>query len=137
MHNNARPPVSPASNRSAIPKLTDIVPVSPAAYREIAPAIIDGTIEFRGEQIPIARENAVKIKAAVTILRNQIERAESDNVIRSPPNITSLQIRFDAYCKNIRRLIRRSAPADTTQASARAASIIASPRQSPTALTLQ
>jgi hypothetical protein len=89
-------------------QLTDIVPVSPAAYREIEPAIVDGTIEFRGEQVPIARENAVKIKAAVTLLRNQIERAESDNLVRSRPDITSLQIRFDAYCEDIRRLIHHA-----------------------------
>jgi hypothetical protein len=89
-------------------QLTDIVPVSPAAYREIEPSIVAGTIEFRGEQVSITRENAVKIKAAVTMLRNQIERAESDNLVRSRPNITSLQIRFDAYCEDIRRLIHHA-----------------------------
>ena len=89
-------------------QLTDIVPVSPAAYREIEPAIVDGAIEFGGEQIPITRENAVKIKAAVSALRKDIERAESDNLVRSRPNITSLQIRFDAYCEDIRRLIHHA-----------------------------
>jgi hypothetical protein len=89
-------------------QLTDIVPVSPAVYREIEPAIIDGTIEFRGEQIPIARENTVKIKAAVYALRKELERAESDNLVRSRPDITSLQIRFDAYCEDIRRLIHHA-----------------------------
>ena len=89
-------------------QLTDIVPVSPAAYREIEPAIVDGTIEFRGEQIPITRENAFKIRSAVSALRKDIERAESDNLVRSRPNITSLQIRFDAYCEDIRRLIHHA-----------------------------
>jgi hypothetical protein len=89
-------------------QLTDIVPVSPAAYREIEPAIVDGTIEFRGEQIPITPENTAKIKAAVSALRKDIERAESDNLVRSRPNITSLQIRFDAYCEDIRRLIHHA-----------------------------
>ena len=89
-------------------QLTDIVPVSPAAYREIEPAIVDGTIKFRGEQIPIARENADKIKAAVHALRKDVERAESENLVRSRPNITSLQIRFDAYCDDIRRLIHHA-----------------------------
>src|SRR5580704_8216854 len=46
-------------------QLTDIVPVSPAAFRQIEPTIVDGALEFHGEQIPITRENAVKIKAAV------------------------------------------------------------------------
>jgi hypothetical protein len=89
-------------------QLTDIVPVSPAAYREIEPAIVDGSIEFRGEQIPITPENAPRIKAAVSALRKDLEHAESDNLIRSRPNITSLQIRFDAYCEDIRRLIHHA-----------------------------
>jgi len=74
-------------------QLTDIVPVSPAAYRE---------------QIPITPENTAKIKAAVSALRKDIERAESDYLVRSRPNITSLQIRFDAYCEDIRRLIHHA-----------------------------
>jgi hypothetical protein len=89
-------------------QLTDIVPVSPAVYREIEPAIVDGTIEFRGEQVPITQENATKIKAAVYALRKAVERAESGNLVRSRPNITSLQIRFDAYCEDIRRLIHHA-----------------------------
>ena len=89
-------------------QLTDIVPVSPAVYREIEPAIVDGTIEFRGEQISITRENTVKIKAAVYALRKELERAESDNLVRSRPDITSLQIRFDAYCEDIRHLIHHA-----------------------------
>src|SRR5260370_17284604 len=39
-------------------QLTDIVPVSPAAYREIAPAIANQSISFRGEEIAIVPENA-------------------------------------------------------------------------------
>src|SRR5437867_10438159 len=89
-------------------QLTDIVPVPPAAYRQIAPAITAGAIEFRGEQIPITRENAAKIKAAVNALRKQIERAESDVCLRVPGNITNLQIRFDAYHEDIRQLIQRA-----------------------------
>jgi hypothetical protein len=89
-------------------QLTDIVPVSPAVYREIEPAIVDGTIEFDGEQVPITRENAAKIKAAVHALRQDIERAKSDALHRTPPTITGLQIRFDAYCDDFRRLIGQS-----------------------------
>ena len=89
-------------------RLTDIVLVSPAAYREIELAIVDGTIEFRSEQIPITRENTAKIKAAVSALRKDVERAESDNLVRSRPNITSLQIRFGAYCEDFRRLIQHA-----------------------------
>jgi hypothetical protein len=89
-------------------QLTDIVPVSPAVYREIEPAIVDGTIEFRGEQVPIARENATKIKAAVYLLRKELERAKSDALTRTPPTVTGLQIRFDAFCDDFQRLIGQS-----------------------------
>src|SRR5438093_659440 len=71
-------------------------------------AITAGAIEFRGEQIPITRENAAKIKVAVNALRKQIERAESDVCLRVPGNITNLQIRFDAYHEDIRQLIQRA-----------------------------
>jgi hypothetical protein len=87
-------------------QLTDIVPVSPAAYREIEPAIVDGTIEFRGEQIPITPENAHKIKAAVNALRKDVERAES-----SSPNLATLKIRLDACLEDLRRLIEENNPA--------------------------
>jgi len=82
-------------------QLTDIVPVSPAAYREIEPAIVDGTIEFRGEQIPITRENAAKIKAAISAIRNE----------STSPTIATLKIRIDAYCKDLGRLLEENHPA--------------------------
>jgi hypothetical protein len=89
-------------------QLTDIVPVSSAAYREIKPNIVDGTIEFRGEQIPITPENVLKIKSAVIALRKEIERVKADALTRTPPTITGLQIRFDAFCDDFRRLIGQS-----------------------------
>jgi hypothetical protein len=91
-------------------QLTDIVPVSPAVYREIEPAIADGMLDFRGEQIPITPENAAKIKTAVNALRKEIEQVKSDALTRVPPTITGLQIRFDAYCDDFRRLINQSNP---------------------------
>jgi hypothetical protein len=87
-------------------QLTDIVPVSPAAYREIAPAIADGAIEYRGEQVPITPENAAKIKAAVKFLRNQVERLEA-GVISTPPSIQGVQIRLDVCFDEMTRLIQR------------------------------
>jgi hypothetical protein len=81
-------------------QLTDIVPVSPAAFRQIEPTIVDGALEFDGEQIPITRENAAKIKAAVNALRKEAEQVKS-NFVDTPSDITSLQIRFDAYCDGL------------------------------------
>lgn len=89
-------------------QLTGIVPVSPATYREIAPAITDGALEYLGEQIPIIPENAVKIRTAVAALRKEISRLEDERSNRIPATITDLQMRFDGYCYDIERLQRRS-----------------------------
>lgn len=89
-------------------ELTDIVPVSPAVYRQIEPAVAGGTIEFRGEQIPIIPENAVKIKAAIYALRKEVEHVKSEALTRTPPDLTSLQSRFDAYYADFDRLIGSS-----------------------------
>jgi hypothetical protein len=88
--------------------LTDIVPVSPAAYREIEPAITDGTMEFQGEQIPITRENATKIKAAVNLLRKQIDHLEDQATTRTSPGIVSVQVRFDVCFHELTCLINRT-----------------------------
>src|SRR2546422_10426283 len=45
------------------------------AYSQMAPAISDGAIAFRGEQIPITRETTATTKAAVNPLRKQTEHA--------------------------------------------------------------
>ncbi len=89
-------------------QLTDIVPVSPAAYREIAPAIANQSIQFRGEEIAIVPENAAKIKVAVNTLRKDLDRVEADALHRTTPGITSIQIRFDAVCDDMRRIITRT-----------------------------
>jgi hypothetical protein len=86
-------------------ELTDIVPVSPAVYRQIEPAVAGGTIEFRGEQISIIPENAVKIKAAIYALRKEVEHVKSEALTRTPPDLTSLQTRIDACCEDFDRLI--------------------------------
>ena len=86
-------------------ELTDIVPVSPAVYRQIEPAVAGGTIEFSGEQIPIIPENAVKIKAAIYALRKEVEHVKSEALTRTPPDLTSLQTRLDACYSDLDRLI--------------------------------
>jgi hypothetical protein len=89
-------------------ELTDIVPVSPAAYREIEPAITDGALEFQGEQIPITRENAARIKAAVNVLRKQVDRLENQAGARTAPGIIGVQIRFDVCFDDMIHLIQRN-----------------------------
>jgi hypothetical protein len=89
-------------------QLTDIVPVSPAAYREIAPAIANQSIQFRGEEIAIVPENAARIKVAVNALRKQLDRAEEDAIHRTTPGIVSIRVRFDSICTDMRHIITRA-----------------------------
>ena len=89
-------------------QLTDIVPVSPATYREIEPSIVDGAIEFRGEYIPIARENAGKIRFAVHTLRKEIDRAVEEGATRTSPSIITLQARFDVCFEDLNSLLNRT-----------------------------
>jgi hypothetical protein len=89
-------------------ELTDIVPVSPAVYRQIEPVIVGGTIEFRGEQIPVIPENTVKIRAAIYALRKELEHVKSEALSRTPPDLTSLQTRLDACYADFDRLIGQS-----------------------------
>jgi hypothetical protein len=89
-------------------QLSDIVPVSPAAYREIAPAIADGCIEFLGEQIPITPENSAKIKAAVNTLRKEIDLARPEVYSRTLPSIMGVQVRFDVCFADMEKLLIRS-----------------------------
>jgi hypothetical protein len=85
--------------------LTGIVPVSPAVYREIETAITDGAIEFRGEQIPITRENAAKIKAAVHFFRKEAEDRSNTPTV---PTIRGIQVRFDVCFDETTHLINRT-----------------------------
>jgi hypothetical protein len=50
-------------------QLSQIVNVPATQYRALLPAIEDNTLEFEGERIPIDRENAPKLIAAVQTLR--------------------------------------------------------------------
>ncbi len=52
--------------------LSQIVRISPADYRQIAPAINDAGIDFGEEQIPISPENSYKIFEAVNALRSAL-----------------------------------------------------------------
>lgn len=57
-------------------RLSEIVRISPEAYRQIAPKIEGEQIEIEGKMVPIVPENAVRIRAAVQRLRTALQDAK-------------------------------------------------------------
>ena len=52
-------------------RLSQIVRISPEAYRALAGSVKDNDLELAGERIPIVKENAARILAAVEALRGE------------------------------------------------------------------
>lgn len=104
-------------------QLSEFVNISPETYRKIAPNIHDHQIEIDGVMVPIAAENAIRIRDAVNRMRTQLRKAQED-VIKAQndarqanddvealtsPEVTGLQTRLDACFADMRRLIPRLA----------------------------
>ncbi|HEY2017894.1 MAG TPA: hypothetical protein VGH38_30530 [Bryobacteraceae bacterium] len=62
-------------------RLSEIVKISPEAYRQIAPKIAGEAIEIDGEMVPLVPENAARIRTAVHQMRGQIAIAKAKNPI--------------------------------------------------------
>jgi hypothetical protein len=79
-------------------RLAEIMQISEGSYRRIAGAVHNDCIEVDGELLPIAPENAPRIKRAVLELRRESEhaRAELARAQAVHPTITALKIRLDA-----------------------------------------
>src|SRR5579862_2216561 len=58
-------------------RIAQIVPVSPGTFQALAARIEDGSIEIEGEIVPIAPQNAARIRAAVVDMRSQLARAQA------------------------------------------------------------
>jgi hypothetical protein len=91
-------------------QLSQVMRISPERYRMVEGAVADQTIEFRGEKIPITRENSARIAAAVDALlqanehaRNEILRLgtplESKPPVAETARILSLHSRMDSWLK--------------------------------------
>ena len=88
-------------------RLSEIVRIPAQAYRQIAAHIQDGALNFQGCAIPIAQENAPRIRAAVAALRRQ--SAESKPGPESlEDRIENLGKRFDTLFEVARSLYRNS-----------------------------
>lgn len=84
-------------------RFSEIVPVSPETYRQLAPAIAENALEIEGESIPITPENAPKIRRAVQQLRADLKQSRQRESARL--SITVLQAGFDSLFRDTARLI--------------------------------
>jgi hypothetical protein len=88
-------------NYFAVSQLTRI---SAEMYREIAPAVKDGTLEFKGEVIELAPENAREVTKAVAELRREAAEKKKASVPATPDRLADLDRRFDALMREVREL---------------------------------
>jgi len=97
-------------------QLSEFVNISPETYRQIAPKIHDHQIEIDGVMVPIAAENAIRIRDAVNRMRTQlrqahedVRKANDDLDLLTSPEVIALQTRLDACFADIRCLLPRLA----------------------------
>jgi hypothetical protein len=57
--------------------LSQIMPIQPARYRQLAANVTGNTLEFDGQKIPITPEHAPQIVEAVRTLRSRLEREQA------------------------------------------------------------
>ena len=74
--------------------LTEIAPVSPRTFQQIAAQVTPDTIEINGQPLALTPENAPKIRAAIQLLRHQVQHPAQDP--RPPATVIELRIRLDA-----------------------------------------
>jgi len=107
-------------------RLTEIAPVSPKTFQQIAAQVTPDTIEIDGEPLALTPENAPKIRAAIQSLRRQLQHppgSESERRDPRPPaNVIELRIRLDAVLNDAARAFHALNPmvqADSELASLR------------------
>jgi len=75
-------------------RLTEIAPVSPKTFQQIAAQVTPDTIDVDGQPLALTPENAPRIRAAIQSLRRQSQHPTADP--RPPANIIELRVRLDA-----------------------------------------
>ena len=83
--------------------LSQLMPIQPSGYRELASSVTGNTIELDGRKIPITPENAPHIIEAVRELRSRLDREQSKS--RIP--FSALQNRLDLCHSELAGAIRR------------------------------
>ena len=79
----------------------------PATYRELASAVTPEGIEIDGETVPLAPENALRIRAFIHHLRARLKRAEDTTESYTSPRITALVSRADALFDDVQHAANR------------------------------
>jgi hypothetical protein len=82
-------------------EVSQAIRISAGTFRAIAPAVSDGVLHYKGETIPINGENARKVAAAVTELRNALPKKSAE---RSAP-ADDLKHRIDSLAERCFALI--------------------------------
>jgi uncharacterized protein YPO0396 len=85
-------------------RLSRIARISPATYRQVAPTVENDTVEIDGEKLDLTLPNAVKIRAAIRKMRDQLNQAREAAGLRQPLALTDLRNRLDALVEEARRL---------------------------------
>jgi hypothetical protein len=83
--------------------LSQLIPIQPATYRELASNVTGNTIDLDGQKIPITPEHAPAIVEAVRELRSRLEREQSKT--RVP--FSALQNRLDLCHSELAGAVRR------------------------------
>ena len=83
--------------------LSQLIPIHPSGFRELASSVSGNTIELDGRKIPITPEHAPQIIEAVRELRSRLDREQSK--ARVP--FSALQNRLDLCHSELAGAIRR------------------------------
>src|SRR4029077_1781246 len=83
--------------------LSQLMPIQPAGYRELASNVTGNTLELDGQKIPITPEHAPQIIEAVRELRSRLEREQSKT--RVP--FSALMSRLDLCHSELAGAVRR------------------------------
>jgi hypothetical protein len=76
--------------------------ISAEVYRAIAPAVQDGVLEYNGQTIELAPENARAVTAAVTALRREAEVKKPPPPPPPPPDrLGELNRRFESLLEDV------------------------------------
>jgi hypothetical protein len=83
--------------------LSQLIPIHPPGFRELASCVSGNTIELDGQKIPITPDHASQIIEAVRELRSRLERKES----KAQLPFSALQNRLDVCHSELAGAIRR------------------------------
>ena len=85
--------------------LSALTRISPETYRALAPAVQNGALHFKGEEIPLIPDNARKVSAAVAELRQSIQYLGrhmriSERIVALDKRCTAIIEEFEEIARN-------------------------------------